>query len=326
MGVRACGRGAQPDGLWAEADRPVVDVGRPVGQRDIQRHGCGRSMCVGVPGVAMQSVARAGSGSGGEAGAVLVRAVPAAWAAAGSAAGWPAAPVPAPVRPRARSAAGPRYVPARRRGLFRSGLPGLADDTGVTCPLGRRHRCRHGAGRFRRRGDLHHRARHGDEEHAHVAAGMHLAVLVLRIDVQHLAALERLADGDDHPPVRLQLLEQLRRGVLCRTGHDDDVEPALAPPASRNTRRPRGCARWCSRSGAKILCHRMAQRLDDLDRVGAYPRCATAGELWKPLPVPISSDDRRRAWACRPGSCRPGPGSRTGRSRSRAPQGLGFSS
>ena len=35
--------------------------------------------------------------------------------------------------------------------------------------------------------------------------GVDLAVLVLGVDVQHLAALERLPDRDDHPPARLQL-------------------------------------------------------------------------------------------------------------------------
>ena len=52
---------------------------------------------------------------------------------------------------------------------------------------------------------------------------MDLAVFVLGIDVEHLAALERLADGDDQPPAGLQLAEQLRRGVLGHTGDDDDV-------------------------------------------------------------------------------------------------------
>src|SRR5215467_1300906 len=44
------------------------------------------------------------------------------------------------------------------------------------------------------------RTGHRNEEHAHVALRMDLALVVLGIDVQHLAALERLADRDHQPP------------------------------------------------------------------------------------------------------------------------------
>ena len=105
-----------------------------------------------------------------------------------------------------------------------------------------------------------------------------LALGVLGVDVEHLAALERLADGDDHAPTRLHLLEQLGRRVLRRARDDDDVEAArhLGPAVIA-----------VANAGVDVvvaersedLRHRVAERLDDLDRVRLLDDAREEGAL-----------------------------------------------
>ena len=96
---------------------------------------------------------------------------------------------------------------------------------------------------------------------------MDLPLGILRIDVQHLPPLERLPDRNHHPPARLDLLEQLRRGILRGAGDDDDVEPVPhLRPAVIPVAHPRMHVVIPQRR--EDPPHRLAQRFDDLDRVG----------------------------------------------------------
>jgi len=93
------------------------------------------------------------------------------------------------------------------------------------------------------------------------------ALFVAGIDVQHLPAPERLTDRDDQLAARLELPEQLRRRILGDAGQHDGVEPALdlrpAEIAVADTRMDIVIAQR-----REDLPDRLADRLDDLDRVG----------------------------------------------------------
>ena len=93
---------------------------------------------------------------------------------------------------------------------------------------------------------------------------MDLAVSVLGVDVENLAALERLTDRNDHPSARLHLLEKFGRRVLRGTGHDDDVKPAshFRPPVVAVAHA--GMDVVVAERG-EDLRHRVAERLDNLD-------------------------------------------------------------
>src|SRR6185312_6531687 len=111
------------------------------------------------------------------------------------------------------------------------------------------------------------RTGHRNEEHADVALGVNLALFVLRVDVQHLPALEWLTDRNDHPSTGLQLLEKIGWCILGGTGHDNDIETALHfRPAVIAVTHARMDVAIAERREDLADC--LAKRLDDLDRVG----------------------------------------------------------
>lgn len=113
-------------------------------------------------------------------------------------------------------------------------------------------------------GDFHHGAGHGDEEDAHIAAGMDFAGFVFSVDVEDLALFEGLADGDDHAAAWFELGKESGWGVLGGAGDDDDVETVfLFGPAVVTIADAGGdvfVAEW-----GKYFVHGVAEWLDDFD-------------------------------------------------------------
>src|SRR6202012_4212112 len=87
------------------------------------------------------------------------------------------------------------------------------------------------------------------------------------IDVKHLTALEGLADGNDHPPARLELLEELRGRIFGGASDDNNVEAVLdlGPAVIAVTHSGRDVV---VPERLEDVGNRVAERLDDLDRIG----------------------------------------------------------